>query len=240
MQLIFLDIEGTGLDLEHDRLCQVCYCAGDTTRTEYFKPRVPMSVKAMSITHITNRMLEDRPPFTGSDMKAELGALLADGVLVAHNAAYDAGMLEAEGLAVPRRICTLKVSRHLDPDGLIPEHKLQYLRYHHDLDVEGGAHDAEGDVNVLAALFPLLRQELMRQEGISEEASIDRMIGISAQPSLRKRFTFGKHNGELIGDVAMTDPGYLRWLLEQKRNSPQQEEEWIYTLEHYLGAGGAA
>lgn len=235
MQLIFLDTEGTGLDFSQDRLCQVCYLADGTIRTEYFKPRVPMSVKAMSITHITNKMLEDKPPFAGSPMKEELAALLQEGVLVAHNVEYDATMLELEGVAVPRRICTLKVSRHLDPDSMIPEHKLQYLRYHHALEVDGAAHDAEGDVKVLAALFPVLLDQLMKKEDLDEAAALDRMIGISAQPSLRGRFNFGKYNGQPLKDVADSDPGYLRWLLDQKLSSMPRDEEWIYTLQHHLG-----
>lgn len=59
MELIFLDTETTGNDVTKDRLCQICYRTSKGTRTEYFKPPVPVSIKAMSITHITNKMLVD-------------------------------------------------------------------------------------------------------------------------------------------------------------------------------------
>ena len=117
MELIFLDTESTGIDPAKDRLCQVCYrTEAGGTRVEYFKPPVPISIEAMSVTHITNRMVADKPPFADSPMKAELERLLADGVLVAHNAKFDKTMLELEGLRVPRFICTLRVARHLDAE----------------------------------------------------------------------------------------------------------------------------
>ncbi len=36
-----------------------------------------------------------------------------------------------EGIKTPRFICTLKVARFLDTEGIIPEYNLQYLRYYH-------------------------------------------------------------------------------------------------------------
>src|SRR3989344_2977233 len=109
-ELIFLDTEATGNEPSKDRLCQVCYKTspnpllelgegGDVVqmRSSYFNPPIPISVKAMSVTHITNK---------------------------------------------------------------IPEHNIQYLRYFLELEVPGTAHDAEGDVNVLEALFKRLYTKL--------------------------------------------------------------------------------
>ena len=62
-KLIFLDTETTGNELGKDRISQVCYQIGDTIKACYFKPPLPMSVKAMSVTHITNKMLVDKKPF---------------------------------------------------------------------------------------------------------------------------------------------------------------------------------
>ncbi|MCX6713562.1 MAG: 3'-5' exonuclease, partial [Candidatus Vogelbacteria bacterium] len=92
-------------------------------------------------------------PFATSQMKKDLEALLTDHVFVAHNAKFDLAMLEAEGIHVPKFICTLRVARYLDTGAVIPEYNLQFLRYYLDLEVEGGAHDAEGDVNVLYAMM---------------------------------------------------------------------------------------
>lgn len=234
MELIFLDTETTGIDFSKDRLCQVCYRTSKGTRMEYFKPPQPMSVKAMSVTHITNKMLEDKPPFSGSPMRAELESLLASGgVLVAHNAKFDCEMLRAEGLSVPLSICTLRVARFLDSKGIIPEYNLQFLRYYLDLDVPGSAHDAEGDVNVLYAVFQRLLSKV-REQIPDEQAALQKMIEISSSPSLLGRFNFGKHKDKTVEEVARLDKGYLSWLLAQKLASDDKDEDWIYTLQHHL------
>lgn len=232
--LIFLDTETTGNEIGKDRLCQVCYKVDGEIKTEYFKPPIPMSVKSMSITHITNEMVEDKKSFIGSDMAKDLSKLLSDGILVAHNAKFDIAMLEAEGLSVPKNICTLRVSRFMDKENAIPEYNLQYLRYYLKLNIEGTAHNAEDDVKVLHALFLRLVTKMIVEEG-SEEAAIEKMIDISSKPTIFSRFNFGKHKDRMIEEVLKVDKGYLEWLLKTKLENPDNEEDWIHTLKHYLG-----
>jgi len=233
MQLIFLDTETTGNDATKDRLCQICYRVGAETRTEYFKPPVPVSVKAMSITHITNKMLADKEPFIGSKMHKDLQSLLAKGILVAHNAKFDMTMLEAEGIKVPKFICTLRIARSLDTENVIPEYNLQYLRYYLDLEVSGTPHDAESDVNVLEAVFNRQLQKIMEKIPNREKA-IEEMVKISSNPVLFKKINFGKYKDKDIEEILKTDRRYLEWLLAEKIKTPELEEDWIYTLRHYL------
>ncbi|MDO8466603.1 MAG: exonuclease domain-containing protein [bacterium] len=234
-KLIFLDTETTGNDIFKDRICQVCYKTSDGIYQGFFKPPVPISVKAMSITHITNKMVADKETFQGSKMKKELEGLFAEGILVAHNAKFDCAMLEAEGMSIPKRICTLRVTRHLDPENTIPEYNLQYLRYHLDLDVQDAhAHDAEGDVKVLCALFQRLLAKMV-ETGMTESAAIASMLDVSSRPSLFQYFNFGKYKDKKIGEVVKTDRGYLQWMLDRKMEEGGQDEDWIHTLKHFLG-----
>ena len=241
MKLLFLDTETTGNDLTKDRLCQVCYKTADGTRAEYFKPPLPISVKSMSITHITNKLVADKAPFAKSAFHRDLKALLADHVLVAHNAKFDLAMLAAEGITVPQFICTLRLARELDTEGVIPEYNLQFLRYYLDLDLDGTAHEAVGDVLVTEALFNRLWQKLKAGEGkllgsreLSDEETLAKMIEISSRPSLFKKFGFGKHKDRTLAEVAKTDRGYLEWLLKQKLETGEEDEDWLYTLKYYL------
>src|SRR3989338_2922948 len=234
LRLIFLDTETTGNDTLKDRLCQVCYKTSDGIYSGYFKPPIPVSIKAMSITNITNKILEDKEAFKDSAMKKDLEALLADGILVAHNAKFDCAILEAEGMSIPRRICTFRVARHLDPKNKIPEYNLSYLRYYLDLNVENAnAHDAEGDVKVLCALFERLLSKMMK-DGLTEEKAIAEMLDVSSRPSLFKIFNFGKYKDKKIEEVVKTDRGYLQWILDQKLKDGNQDEDWVYTLEYFL------
>lgn len=231
---VFLDTETTGNDLLSDRLFQVCYKHNDVIYSEYFKPPVPITIKSQSITHVTNKMVEDKKPFLESTMKKDLEKLLGEKILVAHNAVFDIAMLASEGVTTPRFICTLKIARFLDEEGKIPEYNLQYLRYYLELDVDAKAHEAEDDVLVLAALFVRLYEKMKTLYG---DAAIDEMVKISLQPTLYKVFLFGKHKGRRIDEVLLTDRQYMQWLLESKlqsTNAMMGDEDWIFTLKHYL------
>jgi len=233
-KLIFLDTETTGTDLKEDRLCQVAYKIDDIMTVKNFKPPVPISIKAMSVTNITNKMVENEEFFKGSDFANELQELLNENILVAHNAAFDIAMLENEGLKVPQHICTLKISRYLDDKAIIPEHNMQFLRYYYEIDMEVVAHSADGDVLVLEAVYShLVKLANEKSKTDNDEEIINRMIEISKQPSLIRRFSFGKHIEKLVEDVAHEDKGYLEWFLKTKEEEGT-DEDWIYTLKYFL------
>lgn len=231
--LVFLDTETTGNDLLADRLFQVCYAVEENLVSESFMPPLPISVKSQSITHITNKMIADKFPFADSQMKKDLQELLKDKILVAHNAVFDICMLSHEGVEVSKFICTLKVARFLDSDDKFPEYNLQYLRYLLELDVTAEAHSADGDVKVLKALFNYLYGRMLETYG-DHESVIAKMIEVSAQPFMFKLFNFGKHRGKRIEEVAGYDRKYLQWLLSEKMQNAQAEEDWIFTLKHFL------
>jgi DNA polymerase-3 subunit epsilon/exodeoxyribonuclease X len=66
---IFLDTETTGKD-EDDGLCQLAYKTEDgTVVNKLFNPGKPISIEAMSIHHITNEMVKDKPLFQNSETK---------------------------------------------------------------------------------------------------------------------------------------------------------------------------
>lgn len=232
-EFVFLDTETTGNDLLNDRLFQVCYKHGKLLESAYFKPPVPISIKSQSITHVTNRMVQDKEPFADSMMKKDITSLLKKNIMVAHNAVFDIAMLVHEGVDVPRFVCTLKLARALDVDNVIPEYNLQYLRYFLDLRVDADAHDAIGDVLVLEALFERLLAK-MKEQHKDPEIVISEMLRISLLPSLFTLFNFGKHRGKRVEDVVMADRSYMEWLLGQKLQSPAGEEDWIYTLKYHL------
>lgn len=173
-RLVFIDTETTGFS-DQDRICQLALkCFNDThTISQFFKPPVPVGLKAMAVNHITNHQLKGCPAFSKSTTKTYLTSLLEQGyIVVAHNAAFDLKMLEREGIVVDRWIDTMKLSKELG-DAKIESHSLQYLRYYFDLDIPGVVpHSAEGDVAVLVALFELLHKKL-------KKPSIEEMIDIS-------------------------------------------------------------
>lgn len=236
--LIFLDTETTGTG-PADRLCQVAYTFDGREVEGLFKPPIPITIDAMAVTHITNKMVAECQSFAESQMKQDLERIFQAGaVLVAHNARFDAEMLRHEGVVVKDMIDTFKLAHFLDPEGVIPKHNLQYLRYYHDLEVEGVvAHDALGDVRVLQKLFDFYYALMLPTYG-SEEAVLGEMLAVSARPILIKKFNFGKYTGVDVKQVADENADYLLWLFNQKVMTREQggedDENWIYTLDYYL------
>ncbi len=236
--LIFLDVEATGLE-DADRLVQVAYVYNDVEKEAFFHPGRKMSIRSMEVTHITDKHLEGKEKFQGSKFYTELEAVLKKEttIFVAHNAPFDIGMLTREGLVIDKFIDTIKVAQELDTKGDIPAYRLQYLRYHLGIDLDDAcAHDALGDVKVLMALFDRMYDKMYAKYGSHEEV-IAKMTHISLQPTLIKRFNFGKYSGEMIADVARQDRGYLEWLLGQKESeeaSGTANEDWIFTLKKYI------
>ena len=235
-KLLFLDVETTGLDAE-DRLCEVAYVADHggkiwTSKQQYFKAPVKVKIGAMAVNHITNYFLAHKKPFANSQMEKELIALAKDDyILVAHNAPFDLRMLEKEGVVFKRYIDTKKLSHALDKDDTMESHRMQYLRYYHNVRMKGDdsqmAHTAEGDTAVLRKLYYKLVDKLGKP-------TIAKQLKISETPVLFNVFKFGKYRGTSIGKVAAIKPQYLEWLLAEKRKSEQDETDWIYTLEYHL------
>lgn len=231
--LVFLDTETTGPDFLVDRLFQVSYKHKDKIHSEYFKPPIEISVKAQSITHVTNKMVENREEFVYSRMKQDLREILSQNILVAHNAMFDIDMLVKEGIEIPRYICTLKVARFIDEESQIPEYNLQYLRYFFGIELNVGSHEAEGDVLVLEAVFKILYEKMLAKYG-SGEAVIAKMLEVSTQPTLFRLFNFGKHKGKKVEEVLAIDRSYMEWLLTKKLESDYMDEDWIFTLKYHL------
>ncbi|MFA5778393.1 MAG: exonuclease domain-containing protein [Candidatus Paceibacterota bacterium] len=235
-KLIFFDTETTG-NTEKDFLVQIAYKYDDESFVGLYLPETKIPPEASAIHHITNKMVADKPIFKESTDQPIIKKLFENknSVVIAHNAPFDLMIIEKEGIKPNKFICTLRVARELNKEGKIERYNLQYLRYLLDLDVEAVAHDAMGDVLVLEKLFERLKDKIMKEENSDENQAIEKMIEISSHPSLLRSFSFGKHNGKQIEEVAKIDRGYLEWLLAQKLESDQIDEDWIYTLKHHLG-----
>lgn len=235
-KIIFFDTETTG-NTESDVLCQIAYKTGNETFAGLYNPGKKIPPEASAVHHITNKMVADKKTFQGSGDADKIKTHFEDSnsIVVAHNATFDLMIIKKENIIPQKFICTLRVARHLDKEGVIERYNLQYLRYYLDIEVDATAHDALGDVMVLEQLFERLKKKMIDTESMSEDEAIEKMIEISSHPSLLRTFNFGKHTGKKIEDVLKIDRGYLEWLLSQKLNGDGPDEDWIYTLKHHLG-----
>ncbi|KKU87166.1 MAG: Exonuclease RNase T and DNA polymerase III [Candidatus Gottesmanbacteria bacterium GW2011_GWA2_47_9] len=235
VKLIFFDTETTGNE-QKDFLVQIAFKHEGGSFSGLYKPEIKIPPEASAIHHITNKMVADKPTFKESTDQPIIKKLFEDkdSVVVAHNAPFDLMIVAKEDIKPHNFICTLRVARELDPEAKIPRYNLQYLRYFLELEVEATAHDALGDVLVLEKLFERLKNKIMQEGKLTEDKAVEKMVEISSHPSLFRTMNFGKHNGKKIEEVLATDRGYLEWLLQEKLDSDQIEDDWIYTLQHHL------
>lgn len=238
MKIYFFDTETTG-NGPTNRIIQLAIKERGVqipVLNELFKPPMPIPFEASAVHHVTNKMVATKPLFRESPRYAEIKELFEspDTIVVAHNSAFDVAMLTAEDIHPSNVICTYKTVRHIDTDIMFTNYKLQYLRYALDMELDVGAHDAFADVIVLELIFFDFLLNKMMAGGMTEAEALAEMQKITKEPAFMREFPFGKHKGMRVEEVAKIDLGYLSWLLTEKLKNPVGEEDWIFTLKHYL------
>jgi DNA polymerase III epsilon subunit-like protein len=92
---IYLGTETTGNGPD-DRLCQIAFKPENGPAvSELPNPGRPISIDAMVVHHITEKVVADKPPFMGIEACDKLRELVSDAknVIVAHNSQFDMKML---------------------------------------------------------------------------------------------------------------------------------------------------
>lgn len=115
MREIAFDTETTGLDWAgDDRIIElgavemINHIPTGRTFRELINPGRPVSDDTVRITGITDEMLVDKPTFDDPSIMDAFLDFVGDGVLVAHNASFDRGFLNAELTRYGRDIIPLE------------------------------------------------------------------------------------------------------------------------------------
>jgi DNA polymerase-3 subunit epsilon len=177
-----VDVETSGLSLRRHRLLQVGVVVTDASGTvidrwaSLVRPRRRWfyRVGPTRLHGIRRRAVRDAP--TLDEVMARLSGSLAGAVFVAHNAPFDLAFLgkaAAEaGIALPieSSLCTLQLSRQLDPDRQL-SHRLAALCERYDV-VLVRPHDALADADATAAVLP----HLLGAHGIGSSTDVDAFV----------------------------------------------------------------
>lgn len=243
-EIILLDTETTGNNIEKDRVVQLSWIrvTEDGTKilqkeNNYANPGIPMSIESMMVHHITPDDIDGLKPINESPAYKHLERYNnMDNFIVMHNAEFDLAMLANEGFENRMTtIDTLNVSKHLYPEE--PYHKLMYFYYlwklyKNDLSDENvdisylAAHDAFSDTIYLWQVFSKMLID----------HSLDEMVKLTNTFCPMRYFTFGKYskykkkNPPTIAEVAKSDPGYIKFCLKMDNRG----EYFIKTMKYYL------
>ena len=175
-----VDLETSGLSSRRHRILQigVVTVEPDGTVLDQWSTLVRLTwpwsrVGPRRVHGITRRSLRHAP--TANLALAELTRRLDGAVFTAHNADFDAQFLERAArrhgvpLRLERRLCTLRLSRRLDPDRQLT-HGLADLCARYDIPLER-PHDALCDARAAAEVLP----HLLAAHGVLEEADLDEL-----------------------------------------------------------------
>ncbi|MEV7559264.1 TerD family protein [Streptomyces sp. NPDC089795] len=162
-----VDVETSGLVARRDRILSIAVLTygPDGAQTGEFTTLVNPGCDPgpVHIHGLTAERLRDAPPF--ERVAEQIGALLRDRVLVAHNAQFDYDFLAHEfararlHLPVARRLCTLALNRRVEPP--TADLGLASLAAHYGV-TQTRAHDALDDTRVLAGIFRASLAEAVR------------------------------------------------------------------------------
>ena len=239
---ILFDTETTG-NQETDRIIQLGAMVFQNREIEVYdelcSTEKPLSVEAMEVHHITPDMIANKPLYHETDFAKRLTALnQPENYLIAHNIAFDLGMVEKEGFTNQYQLIdTVRCAKHLFPE--LPYHRLQYLRYALKLYEEEQAeaekvgitikaHEAIGDVLILKLLLSRLTQRCKEQ--FPDEKVMEKLVALTQTPVMMRTFKFGKYKDREIEEIAQEDRGYLSWM----RKNLDLDEDLAYTLDYFL------
>ncbi len=155
--LAFVDLEMSGLDVENDRVLEVCIvreCGGVVvdSMSSLVRPE-PFAYGAGEIHQIPEAELRTAPTF--AELAPRLTELLTGAVFVAHGSRWDLAFLQREATLAD---ITLPLGHYLDTLTLsrrafhMATHSLSALATEFGID-RGQAHRADADVAVLRSLF---------------------------------------------------------------------------------------
>ena len=227
--IVFFDLESTGIDPYNDRIIQIAAIKymPDGTKTEYdwkFNPGIPIPPGSTEIHGITDEMVRYMPRL--GDKAEELSKVFMDVDLGGFNIKYfDIPLLKNEferiGLTLDtediKLVDAMLIYKLKEPRTLTAA----YAKY------VGGtfenAHDAMADIR---ASVEVLEGQMKEYDDISPTVDAIHEFCFPADPShfdnegklryIDKELciNFGKNKGKTLTKLAMSDPGYLRWILD--------------------------
>ncbi len=243
--LIFFDIESTGLHVLKDRIIQLAmikYPADGSEPEELdmlINPGIPISEEAMSVHGILPSDVANKPTFQQVADKIE--AFIGDADLCGYNSnRFDIPMLMEEFARVGKRL-DMTNRRTIDVQRIFykmePRTLAAAYRYYCNKSIDN-AHDALADVRAtVEVLDGQLRmyagQDLVPEEGEVVKTPVVPDVGalheftndlkiIDATQRLKYNhegvvvFNFGKYKGKPVAETLYQDKQYYHWMLEKE------------------------
>lgn len=225
--LVFFDLETTGININTDRIVEICYLkvhpnGNEESKTLRINPEMPIPAETSAIHGIYDADIVDCPTFK------EVAKNIANDIEGADLAGFNSNRFDIPVLAEEflRAGVEIDMSKRKFIDVQVIYHKMEQrtlsaaYKFYCERDLED-AHTAEADTR---ATYEVLMSQLDRYPGLqndmaflAEYSAYNKNVDFAGRMVYDEKgfevFNFGKYKGQLVTDVLKKDPGYYSWIL---------------------------
>ena len=227
--LVFFDLETTGVNINTDRIVEICYLkvypnGNEESKTMRINPEMHIPEQSSAVHGIYDEDVADCPTFK------EVAKVIARDIEGCDLAGFNSNRFDVPLLAEEflRAGVDIDMSRRKFIDVQVIYHKLEQrtlsaaYKFYCDKNLED-AHTAEADTR---ATYEVLKAQLDRYPEalqndmafLSEYSSFTRNVDFAGRMVYDEQgvptFNFGKYKGKSVEEVLRRDPGYYSWMLQ--------------------------
>ena len=227
--IVFFDLETTGININTDRIVEICYLkvypnGNEESKTLRINPEMHIPEQSSAVHGIYDVDVADCPTFK------EVAKNIAHDIEGCDIAGFNSNRFDVPLLAEEflRAGVDIDMSRRKFIDVQVIYHKLEQrtlsaaYKFYCDKNLED-AHTAEADTRatyeVLKAQLDRYPEELQNDMAfLSEYSSFTRNVDFAGRMVYNEQnvpiFNFGKYKGKTVEEVLSKDPGYYSWILQ--------------------------
>ncbi len=227
--IVFFDLETTGVNINTDRIVEICYLkvypnGNEESKTMRINPEMHIPEQSSAVHGIYDEDVADCPTF--KEVAKNIARDMEGCDIAGFNSnRFDVPLLAEEFL---RAGVDIDMSRRKFIDVQVIYHKLEQrtlsaaYKFYCNKNLED-AHTAEADTR---ATYEVLKAQLDRYPDelqndivfLSEYSSFTRNVDFAGRMVYNEQnipiFNFGKYKGQSVAEILRKDPGYYSWMLQ--------------------------
>lgn len=225
--IIFFDLETTGINVNADRIVEICVLkvspdGSEETKTWLVNPGRPIPPETTAIHGISDEDVKDKPTF--KEIAKTVAAMVEGCDMAGFNSnRFDVPLLAEEFLRADVDI-DMKQRKFIDVQTIFHKNEPRTLsaayKFYCGQDLTN-AHSAEADVR---ATYEVLKSQLDKYDNIENDmASLAEFSTFTKNADYSGRIifdkddveviNFGKYKGQKVEEVFAKDPGYYSWMM---------------------------